>query len=199
MERPLPTKQLLIELCGGNQTLISSVHHGLYETPLGPFYPHLDLEELIAFAASSWKSREKGESLIEETTYNLFSNTAYEIFSNIKIIGQRWVNKYKNISPELQTKYKRLNSFQGERLEERLSRVDPKNVDNLKTALLEGVNEYIFECQYEKRKRSRSRGNYKLEIMHFQPVYPKKGVIIPNFAAEIRRIIAKFPREYQPL
>lgn len=194
MERPKPTKQLLIEICGANQGLISSLHHGLSEVPMGDFYPVLDLDELIAFSASSWKSREKDPESFSELVKN--SPDAYTIFNEVYRIGFPWLNKYKQISPELETKYKKLNPFQGADLRDRLETIDPEFVEKMKERLSETVCEYVFDCQYHQRKMERGGDNYRLEVMHFQPVYPKKGVIVPNFASEIARIISRYPGEY---
>lgn len=99
MERPKPTQQLLIELCGENQGLIGSLHHGLYEVSLKDFYPYLDLDELVAFATSSWKSRESRQEI--------GSGSVYDIFNQVFKIGFPWLNKYKKISPDLREKHEK--------------------------------------------------------------------------------------------
>ncbi|NQU98011.1 hypothetical protein HQ533_00955 [Candidatus Woesearchaeota archaeon] len=195
MHRVAPTQELIMQLCGGNQELVTSMHHGLYETSFGAFYPHLDLTELLGFAASSWKGREKGDSMLGF----LYGHSEHQIFSHVLQIGTPWINKHKNIQEEQQERYNRLNPFNGQRLEDRLARVSNFDVEKLKSELAEGVNEYVFEIQYQNRKAQRGGDNHKLEIMHFQNVYPKRGRIVPAYVAEVNRKIKDLPREYQPL
>ena len=192
MERPAPTKQLLIEICGGNQGLISSIHHGLSESPLNQFYPVLDLDEVIAFAASSWKSREKDQQGFANTINRL--PNAYALFSEVYKIGFPWLNKRKNVSLGLKPKYDLLNPFSGKDLGDRLGMVDTEDVEELKKRLLEPACEYVFQIQYHQRKMERGGDNYNLIVMNFQSVYPKAGVIVPKFASEIVRIISRYPR-----
>ncbi len=194
MERPTPTKQLIIELCGEDLNLINSAHHGLYETSLNNFYPCLDMDETIAFAASSWKSRERNHYSF---TKKIESADIYEIFTEVFKIGVPWLKKHKNVSEDLRTKYERLNPFKGDNLRERLGEVSAVAGDILRQQLLEEVNEYVFECQYHDRKMARGGDNHKLELMHFQPVYPNKKNIVSNFASEIVRMFStKYPAEY---
>ena len=195
-ERPKPTKPLLLELCGGNQGLISSAHHGLYESNLSEIYPQLDLDEAIAFAVSSFKGRERDSRgfarMVEE-------NDLYGIFNNVFSIGMPWLNKYKQISSVQETKHSKLNPYHGSNLRERLERVSPESTKRLKGQLKDTVNEYVFDCQYRSRKAARGGDNYKLEIMNFQPVFPRSGVIVPNFCAEVARMISGYSSEYTPL
>ena len=195
-ERPKPTKQALIELCGGNQGLIGSLHHGLYEADLSNFYPHLDLDELVAFAASSWKSREND---IYSFSDFVKSFDAYEIFNKVFEIGLPWLNKHKKISQELILKYGRLNPFKGKDLKKRLEGISIENVEHLKKELQEGINKYVFECQYQDAKMKQHGENIGIKIMEFQPVYPNKETTVPNFAAEIARIISHYPQGYKHL
>src|SRR3989344_2027244 len=61
-KRPKPTRLLIQELTGDDRTLVESLHHGLDEcTSLSTIYINLDLDELVAFAASTRKGREKGD------------------------------------------------------------------------------------------------------------------------------------------
>ncbi len=198
LERPRPTAPLITEVCGGSneyQGLVESLHHGLEETPiLKQFYPHLDFDELVAFAASSWKKRE-GEYL-KFSHFLEGSHSAYQIFSEIYRIGFPWLNKNKAISPEQQIKHEKLNPFHGRDLEERLNEVTPEAVKKLIHQLQEKPCEYVFDCQYYDQKALRGGDNYKLKPMHFHNVYPKRGKIVPAYAAEIARILQKYPREY---
>lgn len=194
MQRPKPTAPLLIELSGNNNGLISSLHHGLRETPLQEFYPVLDLDELVAFAASSWKGREQRYS---QLTRLLSSHAeAYEMFSEVYRIGFPWLNKYKDISPANRVKHERLNPFQGKFLQDRLTQVDPSAVEQLREKLAEPVSEYVFECNYYQRKKERDGDNYKLEVMTFQTVYPRREKIVPLYAQEIARMLKKYSTNY---
>ena len=186
----------MIELCGGNQGLISSAHHGLYEVPLRKFYPHLDLDEAVAFAASSWERRRREPGNFSRLVQ---SASAYEIFSEIFKIGMPWVNKHLRISDAQRRRHQRLNPYRRKDLRARLERVDPEAVDTLRERLQEDICEYVFHCQYQSRKMARGGDNYKLEIMNFQNVYPRRGRIVPAFAAEVSRIISGYPREYEPI
>lgn len=193
MKRPKPTKQLMSELCGDNQGLISGVHHGLYETPsLSRVYPNLNLDELVAFTASSWGSRSKN------TFYDSNLMSVYELFCEVFAIGFPWLNKHKHISPTLRQKYEALNPFKVN-LKKRLERVDPKAISLLRRELQAKVNEYVFDCQYTQRKQLRDGDNHKLIVMNFQNAYPKSGRIVPAYASEVVRIISSYPSEYEPL
>ncbi len=197
-ERPRPTAPLIIEACGGSngyQGLIESLHHGLEETPvLKQFYPHLDFDELVAFGASSWKSRERNHRHFSR--YSPDSVRIYDLFSQVYSIGFPWLNKNKAISLEQHIKYEKLNPFQGRDLEARLNEVEPTAVIQLIQQLQEEPCEYVFDCQYHARKMARGGDNYKLEVMSFHNAYPKRGRIVPAYAAEISRILAEYPREY---
>ena len=196
MKRPKPTKQLIIELCGENQGLIEALHHGLYETSLANIYPHLDLDEAAAFAASSWKTRDKSPYFFEHDitpTTNL-----HDIFSQVYIIGFSWLNKNKEISDRLRPLHEKLNPYKGKDLRARLQRADSDTVEKLKKGLKETVNEYVFECQYQDKKMQRDGDNYKLVPMRFQAVYPRKGKIVPAYGSEIARLISKYSTEYHP-
>ena len=198
MIRPKPTKELIVELTGGNQGLITAVHHGLYETSLSKFYPHLDLDEVIAFEASSWRSRKENSTLFEGVVH--LSNI-YTLFNDVYQIGMPWLNKHKRISEELKPLHRQLNPFKGKDLRERLESVDLQAVENLKEKLQEDVNKYVFECQYEDAKmKNEPRGeNFGIELMRFQPVYPEAGKIVPNFAKEISKMLSFYPKEYESL
>lgn len=196
MERPKPSKQLFIELCGGNQGLIESVHHGLAETPLNALYPNLDLDEVLAFEASSWKTREKNLA-----SFSDFVKSAgiYDIFSEVYKLGFSWLNKHKNISQKLAKRHSELNPFNGENLRSRLEKAKPEDIDSLKNKLQDGVNAYVFSCQYHDAKRMRGGDNYKLSVMAFQNAYPKSGRIVPAFASQNARMLSEYPTDYELL
>lgn len=191
--KPKPTKQLMVELCGGNQGLIQSVHHGLYESSLRDFYPVLDLDETIAFAAGSWKQRDKNPCLFPVL---MESKSTYSLFNEMFKIGFPWLNKYKNISKNLKLKYEKLNPFNGKDLKTRLSNVDEVSIEKLRIMLKQKTCEYVFDCQYHSRKAARGGDNSGLVPMSFQNVYPKHGKIVPAYASEIVRIFGNYPTEY---
>src|SRR3989338_1983174 len=95
--------------------------------------------------------------------------------------------------------HKKLNPFGGKDLRDRLQAVDVDAVQNLKEKLQEPVNQYVFECQYQDAKMKQHGENIGIKIMEFQPVYPNKETTVPNFAAEIARIISHYPQGYKHL
>ena len=194
-ERPRPTAPLIIEVCGGSngyQGLVESLHHGLEEAPaLTQFYSHLDFDELVAFAASSWKK--KREEFFGFSRFLESSPSAYRIFSEIYSIGFPWLNKNKAISPQQEAKHNKLNPFHGRDLEERLNEVAPATVEKLVKQLQEEPLKYIFRCKYDDE---RNEYDDKRVVMDFHNVYPASGRIVPAYAAEISRIMSKYPQEY---
>lgn len=192
-KRAMPgLKQLVIELCGSNPTLISSLHHGLNETPLQGLYPaYLNLDEVVAFEASSWKRRE-----IDPHFFPGFVGSAdlYKIFREVLQIGHPWLNKYRTqtFSGSTSALHEKLNPFSEQNLRERLEQVEKGPELMLTDCLCQEINEYVFECQYAERKHERGGDNYKLIIMEFQPLYPKRETIVPNYASEIARIISRY-------
>lgn len=195
MKRQNPTKQLIIEVCTGKnipgaQRFIECVHHGLKETSLSNFYPFLDLNEVIGFEAGSWQARFRNDFRLDIEKADI-----YDIFSYVYGIGMPWFNKHKEVSENLNPKYERLNPFKGKDLMSRLEGIGQEHILKLRSDLQEETNEYVFECQYQERKRERKGDNYKIEIMYFQPVYPKSGKIIPSYASEIASIISSYPKE----
>ncbi len=196
MRRPTPTKDIILALGGNDHGLLSSAHHGLYEVPLSDFYPHLDLDEVIAFAASSWQARAINN---EDFMHTLESGDIYRIFNQVYGIGFPWLVKNMSVPEKLKKKYDQLNPFHGKDLKERLATVEAKHAERLVKNLKELTNEYVFEGQYRGIKMARDGDNYDLVVMTFQNAYPEKGRIVPAFAAEIARIISSYPAEYEPL
>jgi hypothetical protein len=206
MERPKPTKQLIIELCGGNNDLISSLHHGLYEIPLKEFYSYLNFDETVAFAASAWKGRSKNPK------YGLILQRycLYDVFNQVLPIGIPWFRKYMELSEKNQTLLEKLNPFEGRNLRTRLKRAEAEAEKHLREALEEPVKKHVFPCQHEDAEKARDGNSTDLVVMDFQNVYPptrKKGdetyerqyrKMIGNFACEIARIFSDYPQEYIP-
>ena len=144
-----PTKQLMIELCtrgGIYQGLIQSLHHGLYEAPsLKDIYPYLDLDELVAFTASSWEERSRNHKV-----FSSFIDSAdiHAIFLDVYKIGMPWLTKNQAISSKLNSRHEKLNHFDSRNLRDRLGYVDSDVSNRLKKELKEPVNTYVFDCQY---------------------------------------------------
>jgi len=193
-KRPKPTISLISDVCGKNHILTESLHHGLAElNALAEFYPWLNLDELVAFAASSWKARSKND----QNVLSVFGNHAvYDIFSSVFRIGFPWLYKYRRISEKKKQQYEKLNPFNNENLQVRLQQVDSVAIEQLRHQLQEPVSEYVFECQYEEAKKKRRGDNHRLVNMDFQLAYPRKGKIVPAYAKEIAKIISTFPQEY---
>lgn len=198
MERPTPTKEIILELTGNNQGLISAIHHGLNETSLRDFYSKLDLDEVVAFEASSWKSRKENQTLFDGVVH---ISDIYTLFNEVYKIGMPWINKHKKISEDLKPLYMQLNPFKGKDLRERLESIDQESVEVLKRNLQKDVNQYVFECQYHDAKmKNEPRGeNFGIVMMEFQPVYPEAGKIVPSFAKEISKMLSFYPKEYKHL
>lgn len=208
--RPVPTQQLLLERCGEDQGLLGSIHHGLYEASLSRLYPHLDLDEVLAFAAASWLLRNYPGSTMyldpELGVYELFRKTfntelyvdGVRTSRNYQNVFQ-WLHSYRNMPSELKSKHEKHNPFGGKNLRARLERSNPEAVQKLRFQLQEDPNKYIFEGQHDDEKRRRDGDGHKLVVMAFQPVFPKRGVIVPAYAAEVVRTLKSYPREFTPL
>ena len=192
MAKPKPTKQLVLEECGANHGLTVALHHGLAETSaLKEFYPFLGFDELVAFAASSWKTRKDSSMMMNHLASDL---SLYGLFSEVYHRGFPWLNANKNISDNNEPKHQKMNPFLRVDLESRLDVVDSAAEDKLRHQLLDGVNEYVFEINYNSRKIARGT-NHKLVVMTFQGVYPNRdnSKNLDKYAAEIARIIKTYP------
>ena len=196
MERPQPSAKLVEAICGSNQGFISSLHHGLHELPaLKSVYPHLDCSELFAFAASAWKGKKVDTARLRELARQ---GALYPLFSAVYTIGFPWLNKCKQVDNR-NKQWVALNPHGGSGLEDRLEAVDDSVRQKLCQQVLDPVHEYVFDCQYQDRKRERGWDNHNLNVMTFQNVYPKSGKIVPAFAAEIARILKTYPRDVASL
>ena len=146
MERPLPTIEFVLGVTGGNQRLVSTAHHGLYEVPLSGLYTNLNLDEVIVFAATSWESRSKD---LESFAALVRSGNIYKIFDYVNQIGFPRLNKNKPVPQELRWLYEQLNPYKGRTLEARLNRVDPEAIRTLKEKLQMPVDKYPSKKPYE--------------------------------------------------
>ncbi len=205
-QRPKPTKDIIAAMCGRDNYLLNSVHHGLRELPLASFYPLLDLEELAAFAAGSWVMRDSEPNNVMPLT----KTGIYPLFSGIFKRGYPLLNKHKSISQLSEGslfKYHLLNPFSGRDLEARLAQADPSDYLELTQNLTQPTGIYVFEGQYEAKKRELGGDNSRLVVMGFQNVYPPGRVervgqmkhnkqyadMIDRFANEIAGILSKYP------
>lgn len=212
-ERPRPTGTLIEDLCGSDRTLIGALENGLYEVPMQDFYPHLDFQEVAAFAASSWQARRKEpdyvSSYAEQTTYVLFTNF---IASGIRWIRSRTFLKEGETTESRIQLYGRLNPYEGKRLKDRLERIEEEKVEDLRERLVQPVMIHVFEREYYREKRRRGGDNSMLRVMNFQqnafPPTKRKGMYVFNkqwdtmvksFAREIARKFRRYPVEYHPL
>jgi len=193
MKRPKPTKQLVIDVTGGNHGLIEEVHHGLAETPLNDFYQWLNFDEAIAFAAETWKRRHLSGNFGELAK----KSDLYMLFSDVYRDAMPRLNANKFISEKLRKKHNDMNPF-GRNLQERLEQVDDEAVEKLRESLQESTTEWVWHGQYQGRKAWRGGDNYKLRVMEFMPTaYPRKGRIVPGYASEIARLVSDYPMDYE--
>jgi len=194
-QRARPNKGLILEICGSNPRFISSVHHGLYETPLQDFYTNLNLDEALIFEAGSWSLRNSRDA---EFRNLIRTERVYDLFNRINNEGFPVLNRNKRLQ-KWKEKHEQLNPFRGRNLRERLERVDSTDIRELIEKLEQPTKTYVFECQYHDTKMARDGDNQGIEIMRFQKVYPKKGNIVPAFASEIARILGEYPTHYEPV
>ena len=194
MHRPKFTRKLVLGLTGGNNELTRCLHHGLDECrgPLSAMFPHLDLDELVAFVASSRKSRERdfygyAGRLSEVDTYGIFMD-AFEI-------GLPWLKKYSMIPSELQGTYMEMNPYNGRYLSDRLRTLDLEAVRKLKEIIFNEPKSYVFSCQFGDANVAHDGSTVLIKVMTFQNVFPKSGKIVPAFVAETSKILRTFPRE----
>lgn len=207
MERPGITERLLYELCDNDSKLLSSLHHGLYETPLNEIYPLINLDDLIVFSASSWNLRKKNlpefSKFAENSSlYEIFSEAYTSNFNPQELKGFVWLYKNRDVSPGLQDDYSLLNPFKKKDLEQRLRNASQDSVNRLKKNLQQPINEYLFECDYFSRKQEHSGDNSRLIVMGFQPYLPKHGIVEKRYREQIASMLNGYPIEcsfdYEP-
>lgn len=196
-ERPKPTASMITDVTGGNSYFIADLYAGLYEVPMKGVYPYLDLNELVAFVVSARSVRNASLTDVKNIVYD--NNSLYGIYDSIikksKADGFKRLNRLKNITPANEKNYAKLNPFEGQRLEERLSIVPAADVSALKDQLLSTLYEHVFECQYYDRKARLGGDNSTLHIMNFQNKYPKSGKVVPAYAAQIARMFSAYSKD----
>lgn len=215
--RKCPPSKLLLTL--GSR--LQFTHHGLDEFFFNLFemYPFLDLSELLALSYSLYKKRKDHFRGFRrsENFYGMVRVYDYEFENEIrnsklnKILykfltdGERSFQTAQDNEPDIYFdiyfEFADYNPYCTEKckLEERIEAfcnvIGQEGEKKFKEKILEEPATYVFPCQYEREKRARGGDNYKLEIMKFMPVYPKKGKKWhrEKFAMETARIIRKFP------
>ena len=194
--RPLPTNQIIAGIVSNDQRLAEAMHHGLAEIPLQDIYTFLDFDELLAFAAASWEIRNIDSRFFNKNgdIYTMFNETYKNPLSPYKNIWQ-WLNSRKRKDSKQKERYDRLNPFQGENLKERVQQIPSEEIERLHEKLQENIYDWIFECQYQDRKKMRDGNNTQIHIMNFQNVYPRSGRIVPAYVKEITRILRSYPTE----
>jgi len=189
MAKKNPTRSLITDLIGGNPKLVKDTQHGLREISLNKIAPYLNLDEIIVFASQSYDQRKKNyhafSEIIEDT------DSFYEIFNYLNRFGFPLLNQSKKISEKNDELYQQTNPF-GKDLEKRLGLVETETLQNLKKRLLLPAKYHIFECNYHNEKLKRRGDSSDIIIMDHQPVYPKKGKIIPSHIQDINKRIRNY-------
>jgi len=189
MNRHTPGKKFLAELFGDNERLMREAHHGLLETPLQDFYPHLNLDELLVFEAMSWELRNHRDSRFAEI---VSSGSIYNIFNYTFEKGFASLNAHKKLSDESQILYQKLNPFRGRNLEARLARAPQESVEQLRGSLQNPTFTYVSEYRYQ--NSSNREGLSIAKALGY-------GIKDKRFAAyikDIAEILAKYPRTIVP-
>jgi hypothetical protein len=213
--RPLPSQQIITELCYGTQrwkSFIANVQHGLHEVSLAELYPQLDLDEVVAFAEGSWELRKGGSQgmgagaarQVVGASFRRYAESAplYDIFRMVYRHAFPKLKTNMQVSSEMQEKHAQLNPFQGKDLETRLVSADPGAVQRLREQLSMPVRGYIFEIDHDRMKQQRTyHRNLGMEpvVMTFQTKYPDPEQLVPRYAAEIGRMLRRYPRDYASL
>jgi len=139
-----------------DEHLINCAYSGLFDAPLNDFYPVLDLDDVIAFGAASYKLRKFdydsfANFVKSENIYNIFkkinSTQVYRNYDNVF----HWLNskkKIKKVRDEL--KDKELNPFRGRKdLEARLYSVDLNAIKELKQNLGKRTHRDSYLAPYD--------------------------------------------------
>jgi hypothetical protein len=195
MHRTNPTKNNILEICSENKGLISNFYTGLLETPsLQLFYPHLDLDELAAFASSSWSGRSARDGRTK-------ANDVYELFDKVLKYNLWGIRDQKD--PCNLEKDRELNPFQGKRLDDRLEQIDTDAVESLFEQLAKPTKIYITEGQY-KRFKLRRQFNHLRHVVLPPPLQAYIGKanpqrVIENYATLVMRTMKQYPTQIHEL
>ena len=185
MEKPAVSGQMISELCGNNLELIASLHHGLSETPLRRLYQVLNLDEAVAFAAMSWKLRNKNRNF-----FNLLTREdIYEIFKRVNDLAFPWLYGRRDISVDLDQEYRQLNPY-GKNLSYRLHQVAGTGINLLLGVLNDPVRIYYFGRNGKINHVDASKLNRHLNRLQSHPSESQK---IKIYSAESARILSSYP------
>jgi len=185
-------KKLIFDSCGGDLFLLSCAHHGMNETPtLNHVNPYVNLDDIIGFSAESFIKREKD---FENYSARVLNSSLYEIFSyTLRIGGDGLVNNRRNITPESQELYKKMNPYHREDMKSLLNLVPMEFENSLRKELIKEVKTYCRnEDDYFKKKEERG-DNFGLEILPFKKKYISK-LEMPD---EFSRLIANYVKNYR--
>lgn len=184
MERPRPTSQLIIEMCGEDYDMLSSLRKGLDGMPfLKEIYPSLDLNELVAFAPSAWKLKEKGVGCFIDAVN---SGDVCYIFDGALRVGKPWLNHRKNLRISSPSFDERLNPYKGQDLHERISKASY----DVKKRFAAGMQDFIrYNGKHEIAKALCEKGNIRF----------KNERTIPALGVGIASTLSNYPRSYSPI
>jgi len=157
------TPSVIERMCGSDRKLLRYFHHGIFDLPLAPFYPQLNLEEIAGFAVGFWdlKNKSKPENLDTLSTYQLFAVTydqpialspSFQVKNAFHWLNTR--NQFKengSATDRQKKKYQQLNPY-GRDLEQRLEKVAYWATEMLKQSLQEEPTKFITEQEYDTRR-----------------------------------------------
>jgi hypothetical protein len=215
MERPEVPKRIILGMVGKEgkdhqrKDFLSDLHHGLVETSLAKFYPYLNLEEVVVFAAQSWRIRE--ESLAYLVDF-IKKNDAYGIFRFVYGSGggMRRLNSLKEIDEKDKSLYALLNPFTGN-LQGRLTQATSGAIEELKAALQRPVQTYVSEARYYRMKQAPERrdtpnvvslgflpASFRPRSKDSQEVERVRQRIIEGYANKAAEVLSYYPRGISP-
>ncbi len=187
VKRPEPPKELILAVTGRNDNLIRAAHHGLFETTLREFYPHLNLEELLAFAAGSWKMRRRYPETFAEFVSN---HNIYKIFTKVYQDSKYGMNQFSRHRKRAKKHelYEIFNPFKKKDLSARLESVNQDDVEILKEQLQRNVCRYL--CNPPKS------GNIEDgAVVIFPYDCPDKNTRVIRYADKITKIISGYAKQ----
>jgi len=199
-ERPEIPKRIILAMTRKREDFLSDTHHGAVESPLSKFYPFLNLDEVVAFEAQSWRIRGELPTLIEKYAE---SNDIYSVFNFVfgEGGGMKRLNATKKIDETDKLLYDSLNPFKGS-LRDRVEQAPSIAKEELRTALQRPVRRYKSESKVYAMHRDRSRPDVSNVVaLTFLP-YTFKGKtqqIINGYANKIAELLSAYPRGYTPL
>ena len=218
--RPHPTEKYLMELVG-NSDLISHIFKGLYDTyfgehdfyphgtPLAEIYPYLNLDELFAFGAGSWKAQSSSRKTcaeLKQLAKNLTASNVYELFRYLNeqsfgwLVGNRDLSEFSERTKSL---HEKLNPFSTEKgsLRSRMvraSKENPEAVDTLLMRLKRSKYDYLPEKDY-RAIGGETGSNLNIRPLNFlltdRKPKEKRTTIVRAYAKELAKMLKHFPQE----